>query len=44
MNSEKTEKIFFFNEGKIPANISLKTTLGKDITIEPPTFMIPPNS
>ena len=44
MNKEKTEKIYFFNEGKIPASISLKTTLGKDITIEPSILTIPPNS
>jgi len=25
MNSEKTEKIFFLNEGKIPAKVTLKT-------------------
>jgi len=28
MNSEKTEKIYFFNEGKISAQIALKPTIG----------------
>jgi len=42
MNSEKTEKIFFLNEGKIPAKVALKTAENQDLVIDPASFTMEP--